>query len=391
MILCIKLTTYMLFVFVFISAFLIGYLAGSKGLNSGISQNLKLEIENLAQKTLEQNNQNFLHLAQNQFGNLQALALKDFESEKKQVKSIIENIEKSLIHHQRFVSEVEKNNLDQLSGLKENLNHLMQTEKELKQTTKSLESALKSNQSSGAFGEMQLQKLIEMAGLKKYIDFDTQAHLTLEEKTLRPDMILNLPHNRALVIDSKTPMSNYLKSVEESNAELKMKHIKTFVSDFKKHIADLSKKQYTKALSNSAPFIIMFVPNDNLYITAFENAPDLLDYAISNKVVIATPSNLLAMLLLIEKSWQDQNLSKKINQHFEEGRKLIEKLSIFVTHIKDLGAGLNNASKAYNKLQGSFDRTVSPQIKRFQKLRDENPNKSTLELPNINELNQFNS
>jgi DNA recombination protein RmuC len=221
-----KLTFFMLFVFVFISAFLIGYLAGSKGLNSGISKNLKLEIENLTQKTLEQNNQNFLNLAQNQFGNFQALAMKDFESEKKQVKSIIENIEKSLMHHQRFVSEVEKNNLDQLSGLKENLNHLMQTEKELKQTTKSLESALKSNQSSGAFGEMQLQKLIEMAGLKKYIDFDTQAHLTLEEKTLRPDMILNLPHNRALVIDSKTPMSNYLKSVEESNLELKNKHIK---------------------------------------------------------------------------------------------------------------------------------------------------------------------
>ena len=267
----------------------------------------------------------------------------------------------------------------------------MQTEKDLKQTTKSLESALKSNQSSGAFGEMQLQKLIEMAGLKKYIDFDTQAHLTLEEKNLRPDMILNLPHNRSLIIDSKTPMSNYLKSVEESNTELKTKHIKTFVSDFKKHIADLSKKQYTKALSNSAPFIIMFVPNDNLFIAAFENAPDLLDYAISNKVVIATPSNLLAMLLLIEKSWQDQNLSKKINKHFEEGRKLIEKLSIFLSHIKDLGAGLNNASKAYNKLQGSFDRTVNPQIKRFQKLREENPNKNNLELPNISELNQFNT
>lgn len=384
-----KLTFFMLFVFVFISAFLIGYIAGGRGLSSGISKNLKLEIENLTQKTLEQNNQNFLNLAQNQFGNFQALAMKDFESEKKQVKSIIENIEKSLMHHQRFVSEVEKNNLDQLSGLKENLNHLMQTEKELKQTTKSLESALKSNQSSGAFGEMQLQKLIEMAGLKKYIDFDTQAHLTLEEKTLRPDMILNLPHNRALVIDSKTPMSNYLKSVEESNSELKIKHIKTFVSDFKKHIADLSKKQYTKALSNSAPFIIMFVPNDNLYITAFENAPDLLDYAISNKVVIATPSNLLAMLLLIEKSWQDQNLSKKINEHFEEGHKLIEKLSIFLSHIKDLGNGLNNASKAYNKLQGSFERTVRPQIKKFQKLREENPNKKMLELPNINELNQF--
>lgn len=381
----------MLFVFVFISAFLIGYLAGSKGLNSGISKNLKLEIQNLAQKTLEHNNQNFLNLAQNQFGNLQALAMKDFESEKKQVKSIIENIEKSLLQHQRFVSDVEKNNLDQLSSLKENLNHLMQTEKDLKQTTKSLESALKSNQSSGAFGEMQLQKLIEMAGLKKYIDFDTQAHLTLEEKNLRPDMILNLPHNRSLIIDSKTPMSNYLKSVEESNTELKTKHIKTFVSDFKKHIADLSKKQYTKALSNSAPFIIMFVPNDNLFIAAFENAPDLLDYAISNKVVIATPSNLLAMLLLIEKSWQDQNLSKKINKHFEEGRKLIEKLSIFLSHIKDLGAGLNNASKAYNKLQGSFDRTVNPQIKRFQKLREENPNKNNLELPNISELNQFNT
>jgi DNA recombination protein RmuC len=135
----------------------------------------------------------------------------------------------------------------------------------------------------------------------------------------------------------------------------------------------------------------MFVPNDNLYITAFENAPDLLDYAISNKVVIATPSNLLAMLLLIEKSWQDQNLSKKINEHFEEGRKLIEKLSIFLSHIKDLGSGLNNAAKAYNKLQGSFERTVRPQIKSFQKLREENPNKKMLELPNINELNQFNT
>ena len=357
-------------ILIFITGLLLGYLIAEKFKSSKLSAQIKSELSDLSRQSLQENNQNFLNLAENQFKNLQQSAATDLNHQKNNIQNLISNIEKNLSQHQEFVYKVEKQNLNQLAELSSKLQNLMQSEKELSKTTKSLETALRSNQTVGSWGEIQLHRILEMAGLKQYVDFNTQVHLENEDgQKLRPDLLLNLPNDRVIVIDSKTPISNYLKSCDTDNRDLKAQHLKTYVADFKKHIQDLFKKHYQGSVKNSAPFIIMFVPNDALYNVAFENSADLLDFAIAKKVVIATPSTLLAMLLLVEKSWQDQKLSAKLSDHYEHGAKLIERIKTFVGHIQSVGKGLSAANTAFNKIQGSYEKSVLPQMRKFQDLR----------------------
>ncbi len=371
-------------ILIFIIGCLLGYLVADKFKSNKLSSQLKAELSSLSRQSLLENNQEFLKLAGNQFNSLQNLANQDLKNQKTQIQSLIDNIEKNLHHHQKFVHQVEKQNLDQLSKLSSNLQSLMQSEKELTKTTKSLETALRSNQAVGSWGEIQLSRILELAGLKKYVDYQTQATITAENgSSLRPDLILNLPNQRVVIIDSKAPLSNYLKSIETQQEQLKARFIKTFISDFKKHIQDLEKKQYQKEFQHSAPFVIMFVPNDNLFSVALDHSSDLLDFAMSKNVVIATPSTLLAMLLLIEKSWQDQKLSEQIQAHYKEGATLIDRIKTFVSHIQHVGKGLQSANNAFNKIQGSYERSVLPQMRKFKNLRDQKSTTDDLDIPNI--------
>ena len=196
----------------FIIGCLLGFLVADKFKSNKLSSQLKAELSDLSRQSLLENNQEFLKLASNQFASLQNLASQDLSNQKSQIQTLIDNIEKNLHHHQKFVHQVEKQNLDQLAKLSSNLHSLMQSEKELTKTTKSLETALRSNQAVGSWGEIQLNRILELAGLKKYVDYQPQSTITTDNgSSLRPELGLNLPNQRVLIIDSKAPLSNYAK------------------------------------------------------------------------------------------------------------------------------------------------------------------------------------
>lgn len=272
---------------------------------------------------------------------------------------------------QSKVDDLERDRHAQFGSLAEQLRQAQRSDEALRATTESLASALRSSSTRGVWGETQLRRVVEAAGLTRYIDFDTQSSITSDAGAGRPDMVIRLPGEKAIAVDAKVPLEAYLEAsaipLTAAGAEgarrkaLIEKHVKAV----RAHIDALARKTYWAGLTSSPEFVVCFVPSESLLSAALEEDPSLLDYAFGKRVALASPVNLWAVLKTVAFTWTQQDVSQEARALFALGNELYERLSTLAGHADDLRRAIERTVDSYNRFAGSLESRVLVTARRF--------------------------
>jgi DNA recombination protein RmuC len=318
----------------------------------------------LASEALKSNAEEFLKHARTQLENLVTQMRGDLLNQKTELRSLMEPLENTLRLMDSQIRELEQKREGAYQGLKEQLRQLAQVHEQLQITTVSLVQALKSPTVRGRWGEYQLRRIVEMAGMLEHVDFEEQSATDRG----RPDMVIYLPNEGILPVDAKTPMQAYLEAQEAESEEKRLAKLSDHARSMRERVRELGQRQYYKQFGRTPDFVIMFVPNDACLSAAFEREPDLLDFAIQQRVFPATPLSLLALLKAVAYGWQQHKIAENAREIAKQGKELYERLSKFVEHIGKTGASLGSAIKYYNEAVGSLESRLLPVARRFKDL-----------------------
>jgi DNA recombination protein RmuC len=240
---------------------------------------------------------------------------------------------------------------------------------EVSRETRKLVTALRAPQTRGRWGEQQLKNVVELSGMAPHVDYLSQETIDADEKRLRPDLIIRVPGERRIVVDAKTPLLAYLDAVEADDDAVREEHLRRHAQQLRGHMKQLSDKRYWQALLPLTPdFVVMFVPGENFYAAAAERDPTLFEDAIAARVLIVTPTTLIALAKTIASGWNQAKLADEARHIAELGRDLYKRLAAMGNHIVQLGASLRRSVEHYNGFVGSVEGSVMPQARRFNEL-----------------------
>jgi len=263
---------------------------------------------------------------------------------------------------------IDKERIETFAKLKSELQHVSESNEKLRGETGNLVNALRRPEVRGRWGEVTLRRVVEIAGMTVHIDFDEQQSVTLESGRKRPDMVIHLPQNREVVVDSKVSLDAYLSAYEEVDGEKREELLKRHAKSMKNHVTDLAKKNYWEEFSDGIEFVVMFVPNDAFLEAAFQYDANLMDYAMQKNVIIATPATLMAILQTIEFGWRQTVIQENAREVSELGKELYSRVNIFIGYIESMGKHINNLIKSFNNAVGSIESRLLPQMRRFDEL-----------------------
>ncbi len=345
--------------------------------NAEAQKNLKDAFHTMAGEALGQSTEQFLKLAKKQFelekedvNNRVARAKLEAEGRQamnqKAIESMIQPMGKQLEQYQKLVSEMEHARKQSYGSLNEQITRMREDQARLKNETANLVTALRRPEVRGRWGEMQLKRVAELAGMINYCDFSEQVQL--DSGRLRPDMVVNLPAGRQIVVDAKTPLDAYLSALEAEEPEQREAHYEHHVKQIESKVAELSKKDYQKQFDRAPDFVILFIPGDSFLQAAVMRRPQLQEEAMAKNVIIATPSTLIALLKAVAVGWREEKVAENARKISELGKELYKRLGTAVEHMTKLGKSLTSTVEHYNKFVGSFDTKVMPQARRFDEL-----------------------
>jgi DNA recombination protein RmuC len=253
-------------------------------------------------------------------------------------------------------------------GLERELRMLHETQASLRTETGNLVTALRNPSTRGRWGEMQLRRTVEIAGMVHHCDFVEQTTVAGEDGRIRPDVVVRLPGAKAAVIDAKVPLHAYLEAVEATDDAAQIAKLRDHARQVRTHIDQLASKSYWSQFPDAPDFVVMFVPGDQLLAAAFEHEPTLMEHAFANRVLIATPVTLIALLKSIAYGWQQESLAENARQIADAGRVLHERLGTFSGHLRKVGTNLDRAVGAFNEAVGSYDARVMPAARKLSEL-----------------------
>jgi DNA recombination protein RmuC len=281
-----------------------------------------------------------------------------------ELENLVDPLSKNLRDLEEHVRTLESKREGAYSRLGEQLNQLNRMQAELQSTTTTLAQALRSPTVRGRWGEMQLRRIVEMAGMSDHVDFDEQA----TGESGRPDMIVRLPNGGVLPIDSKVPLDAYLDAMEAADLPTRATKLAAHAKAMRTRIHDLGLKSYWAQFRDTPDFVVMFVPNEACLGAAFESAPDLLEYSMRNRVLISSPVNLLALLRTVAYGWQQHQITENASRIAGEGRELHKRVAKFFEHLAKVGGSLEKSVRVYNEAVRSFESRVLPSARRFEDL-----------------------
>lgn len=280
-------------------------------------------------------------------------------------------VAESLQSMQSKVDELERERHAQFGSLAEQLRRAHESDEQLRATTESLASALRSGTTRGVWGETQLRRVVEAAGLTRYVDFDLQSQITTDSGAGRPDMIIRLPGDKAIAVDAKVPLDAYLEAstipftAQGAEAARRKALIEKHVKAVRAHVDALAKKTYWAGLSSSPEFVVCFVPSESLLAAALEEDPALLDHAFGKRVALASPVNLWAVLKTVAYTWTQQDVSREARTLFDLGTQLYERLGGLAAHADDLRRAIERTVESYNRFAGSLESRVLVSARKF--------------------------
>jgi len=328
---------------------------------------LREAFDAMAGEALDKSAERFLKLAGQTFEKHRETAKKEHEERAQAVEKLVEPIGESLKKTDEQLKKLEAERLKAQSRLAERFEIEEQQRRALAEETRRLSDALRKPEVRGRYGEIQLQRVAEVAGMTAYCDFATQASVKDGDgRTLRPDMIVRMPNERVVVVDAKANIEPYLRALEAETADEQEMLLERFAEGVSKQARDLSRKEYWAQFDGSPEFVVMFVPGDQFVDAALARRPTLLEDAAAQKVILASPSTLIGLLRAVSVGWREQAISERAKELLELGHELHERSAVLVDHVSRVGRGLDTAVNSYNKLVGSIDRRLMPTLRKFE-------------------------
>ena len=332
-------------------------------------ERIERTLKGLAAEALDGSQKSFLQLAEQVFARHKEGADKTLEARQKEIAALLDPINKSLEEYKKGVGEIEKARAEAYGGLSKEIAGLFQMQAEASAQTRKLVNALQAApKTRGRWGEHQLHNVMELSGMSAYVDFLPEQTFAGDDGRLRPDVIIRLPGDRRIVVDAKTSMAAYLDAVEATDDETREAQLTLHARQLRTHMKLLSGKQYWDALPCTPDFVAMFIPGENFYAAAIERDPALFEDAIESKVLIVTPTTLIALAKAIAVGWRQEKIAENARHIGELGRELYRRLATMGGHVAGVGAGLDSAVKRYNELVGSLESRVLTQARRFTEL-----------------------
>ena len=336
---------------------LIGLVVGAGGvwlLLRTKTDDLTVRFTALAADALRQNNEAFLDIASDKLG-----------QGEQAVAQLVQPLKESLTKVAEQAEALERSRRQDYGSLHTSLQTLVQTNDQVRAETARLATALRSSEVRGAWGQMQLRNVVETAGMLAHCDFEEEVHSVTDGRSVRPDMVVRLPGNRRIVVDAKTPLKALLDATtapEEQQAGL----VADYARHVREHVKQLSSKTYWDQLEGSPDYVVMFLPGEGFFRTAIEADPSLLGTGGNDRVILASPMMLIALLRIVGSVWNEEKVAESAREVNRLGQELYERLSIFTKHVVGVGRGLESATKSYNDAVGSLDTRVLPSARKFK-------------------------
>jgi DNA recombination protein RmuC len=350
-----------------VAGFAAGWLLASR---SRVTQQDQLRdaFQALAATTLKTSTDEFLKLADQKIGNVHREAAIDLTRRQHELGSLVMPIRDTLVQVDAKLKEVEKTRVDDSASMKSLLNLVGHTQQQLQQETQNLVRALRSPGVRGQWGEVQLRKVVELSGMMEHCDFDRQPTIFTEGGRLRPDMTINLPGGRTIVVDAKAPLEAFLDAQNASEEGIRSGKLADHVRQVKDHVTKLGAKQYWDALPSSPELVVLFLPAEAIYMAALERDAALIDYGVKLNVLIASPLTLIALLRAASFGWNQQRLTINAEEISRLGRALHESVATMAEHLEDLRKRMDGTFSTFNKVVGSFENNVLVKARRFRDL-----------------------
>ncbi|MDH3987056.1 MAG: DNA recombination protein RmuC, partial [Gammaproteobacteria bacterium] len=333
-----------------------------------LNSQLKDTFNAMATEALNSNNEQFLRLAKESLGQFHIKAEGELEKREKAVENLVKPIRDALEKTEKQVERMESGRQQAHGALTKHLETMAESHRLLQSETRNLVQALRRPEVRGQWGELTLKRLAELAGMVEHCDFQEQASVQTDNGQQRPDMVVRMPDKREIIVDAKTPLDAYLSAVESVKDDERKTRLEQHARNVRARIRELSSKSYWQQFRHSPDFVVLFIPGDQFLSAALDVDHTLIEDALSQNVILATPTSFVALLRAIAYGWRQEVLAENAEVIREVGQDLYGRLATFAEHLSRLGRSLDSSVSAYNKAISSYDSRILPGAKKFTEL-----------------------